>query len=58
LDLGGVGNNWRAVFDPDTPPQDKQINISRIGQNQITATLAALLAQIYRAAVTRLWKQG
>lgn len=41
---------WLAVIGPDTPPLGERSNIGPVTQNQIAATLAALLGEDFRAA--------
>jgi hypothetical protein len=52
-DVEGAENIWLAVLGPDTPPLGERTNAISIGQNQIAATLAALLGQDYHAAVPK-----
>lgn len=42
---------WMAFLGPDTPPLGERSNIAPVLQNQIAATLAALLGENYAAAV-------
>jgi hypothetical protein len=44
---------WLAVVGPDTPPLGERMNAAQIGQNQIAATLAALLGEDYHSAVPK-----
>jgi len=48
----GAENIWLAVLGPDTAPLGERENVEPIGQNQIAATLAALLGEDYRGTVT------
>jgi hypothetical protein len=50
-DIDGAENIWIAVLGPDTPGTGEMTNAPRVTQNQIAATIAALLGQDYRAAV-------
>ncbi len=52
-DVVGAENIWIAVLGPDTPPLGERTNTARVGQNQIAATLAALLGEDYHAAVPK-----
>jgi hypothetical protein len=52
-DIEGAEGIWLAVLGPDTPPLSERTNAPQIGQNQIAATLAALLSQDYHAAVPK-----
>ena len=49
----GAENIWLAVLGPDTPPLGERSNIQEIHQNQIAATLAALLGEDYHTAVPK-----
>jgi hypothetical protein len=49
--IEGAENIWIAVLGPDTPATGERINVPRVTQSQIAATIAALLGQDYRAAV-------
>ncbi len=49
----GAEGIWLAVLGPDTPSLGERTNASEIGQNQIAATLAALLGHDYHAAVPK-----
>ncbi|MBI3853233.1 MAG: AP protein [Verrucomicrobia bacterium] len=51
--VAGAENIWLAVLGPDTPPLGERTNVAPIGQNQIAATLAALVGEDYHAAVPR-----
>src|SRR5580704_14505535 len=51
--IPGAENIWIAVIGPDTPPTGEMSNVPRVTQNQIAATIAALLGQDYRSAVAR-----
>jgi len=52
-DIEGAENIWLAVLGPDTPMLGERTNVTSIGQNQIAATLAALLGQDYHSAVPK-----
>jgi hypothetical protein len=43
---------WMAFLGPDTPSLGERANASLVTQNQLTATLAALLGQDYQAEVS------
>ena len=45
----GAQGIWLAVLGPDTPPLGERAQTETIGQNQIAATLAAVLGEDYRA---------
>ncbi len=47
----GSGNIWIMVMGPDTKPLGERTNCEAVHQNQIAATLAALLGEDYHAAV-------
>lgn len=47
---------WLAVLGPDTKPLGERKNVSTVTQNQIAATLAALLGEDYLAAVPKAGK--
>lgn len=47
----GAEDIWIAVLGPDTPPLGERVNAAPVAQNQIAATLAALLGEDYRRAV-------
>jgi len=49
----GAEGIWIAILGPDTPPLGERTNTPRVGQNQIAATLSALLGHDYRAAVPK-----
>jgi hypothetical protein len=49
----GAEDIWIAVLGPDTPPLGERTNALPVGQNQIAATLAALLGQDYVGAVPK-----
>jgi len=49
----GAEGIWIAILGPDTPPLGERTNTSQVSQNQIAATLSALLGQDYRAAVPK-----
>lgn len=49
--VAGAENIWMAFMGPDTPPLGERTHIDPVTQNQIAATLAALLGEDYRAAV-------
>ena len=44
---------WLAVIGPDTPALGERTNTTQIGQNQIAATLAALLGEEYHSAIPK-----
>jgi len=46
----GAEGIWIAVLGPDTAPLGERTNTETVGQNQIAATIAALLGEDYRAA--------
>jgi hypothetical protein len=46
----GAEGIWLAVLGPDTPNLGERSNIDPVGQDQIAASIAALLGQDYRAA--------
>ena len=50
--IKGSENIWLAVIGPDTAPLGERTNIAAITQSQIAATVAALLGEDYRSAVT------
>jgi hypothetical protein len=47
---------WMAFAGPDTPPLGERSGVAPVAQNQIAATLAALLGEGYAAAVERAGK--
>ena len=49
----GAENIWLAVLGPDTPRLGERAVALPVGQNQIAATLAALLGEDYHRAVPR-----
>ena len=49
--IAGAENIWIAVLGPDTPARGEMVNVPRVTQSQIAATIAAVLGQNYRAAV-------
>lgn len=49
--IAGAENIWIAVMGPDTPATGEMMNVPRVTQSRIAATIAALLGQDYRAAV-------
>jgi hypothetical protein len=51
--VGGAENIWLVVLGPDTPRLGERVNAQPVGQNQIAATLAALLGEDYHLAVPR-----
>jgi arylsulfatase A-like enzyme len=51
--VDGAENIWIAVLGPDTPPLGERANIAPVFQNQIAATLAALLGEDYAGAVPK-----
>jgi type I phosphodiesterase/nucleotide pyrophosphatase len=52
-DTPGADHIWLAVLGPDTPPLGELAGSEKIAQNQIAATVAALLGEDYGAAVPR-----
>ncbi len=48
--IAGAENTWIAVLGPDTPPLGERTNCVRVTQNQVAATVAALLGEDYQAA--------
>jgi hypothetical protein len=50
-DIKGAENIWMAFLGPDTPAVGERADIDPVTQNQIAATLAALLGEDYHAAV-------
>jgi hypothetical protein len=50
-DIKGAENIWMAFMGPDTPALGERSNIDVVTQNQIAATLAALLGEDYHATV-------
>jgi hypothetical protein len=50
-DTAGAENIWMAFMGPDTSALGERSNINPVTQNQIAATLAALLGEDYHAAV-------
>jgi len=46
----GAEGIWIAVLGPDTPPLGERMKTEGVGQNQIAATIAALLGEDYRSA--------
>jgi hypothetical protein len=42
---------WMAFLGPDTPALGERSNLSPVSQNQVAATLAALVGEDYRASV-------
>jgi hypothetical protein len=42
---GGAEYIWLGVLGPDTPPLGERSNVETVTQNQVAATLAALLGQ-------------
>jgi hypothetical protein len=49
----GAENIWLAVLGPDTPRLGERAGALPVGQNQIAATLAALLGEDYHRAVPK-----
>jgi hypothetical protein len=49
-DVVGAENIWIAVLGPDTPPLGEMENVPRVTENQIAATIAALLGEDFSAA--------
>jgi len=49
----GAEGIWLVAIGPDSPPLGERTNTAQVGQNQIAATLAALLGQDYHAAVSK-----
>ncbi len=54
--VDGAENIWLAILGPDTPPLGERTDLGPVFQNQIAATLAALLGEDYGAAVPRAGK--
>lgn len=54
--VDGAENIWLAVLGPDVPALGERTNIADVTQNQIAATLAALLGEDYCAAVPQAGK--
>jgi hypothetical protein len=54
--VAGAENIWLAVLGPDTSALGERANISDVTQNQIAATLAALLGEDYCADVPQAGK--
>jgi hypothetical protein len=52
-DVVGAENIWLAVLGPDTSPLGERTNAAQIGQNQIAATLSALLGEDYHGAAPK-----
>lgn len=50
-DIAGAENIWMAFMGPDTPALGERADVDVVTQNQIAATLAALLGEDYHAAV-------
>ncbi len=48
--IDGAENIWMAVLGPDTAPLGERSQTRPVGQNQIAATVAALLGEDYRSA--------
>jgi hypothetical protein len=46
----GAEGDWIAVMGPDTPALGERANISRLGENQVAATIATLLGEDYQKA--------
>lgn len=44
---------WMAFLGPDTPPLGERTHVAAVTQNQIAATLAALLGEDYSSAVSK-----
>ncbi len=44
---------WMAFLGPDTPPMGERLQIPDVTQNQLAATLAALLSQDYHSSVPK-----
>jgi len=51
--VAGAENIWLAVLGPDSAPIGERTSNVAIGQNQIAATLAALLGEDYHGAVPK-----
>ena len=49
----GAENIWMAFMGPDTPPLGERENCETVTQNQVAATLAALLGQDYHHDVEK-----
>ena len=49
--IAGSEDDWIAVLGPDTPPLGERTQTPPVTQNQIAATIAALLGEDYHAAV-------
>jgi len=49
----GAEDIWIAVIGPDTRSLGERTNVLQVGQNQIAATLSALLGEDYHAAVPK-----
>ena len=47
---------WLAFLGPDTPALGERAHVDAVAQNQIAATLAALLGEDYLAAVPQAGK--
>lgn len=52
----GAENIWLAILGPDTPPLGECTDTETVFQNQIAATLSALLGEDYGAAVPKAGK--
>lgn len=48
--VDGAEADWIAVIGPDTPPAGERNETQALGENQIAATLAALLGEDYHSA--------
>jgi hypothetical protein len=49
--IKGSGSIWMAFLGPDTPVRGERTNTTLVTQNQLAATLAALLGEDYKAEV-------
>jgi hypothetical protein len=54
--IDGAEDVWMAFLGPDTPALGQRSNAPAVMQNQIAATLAALLGEDYRADVHKAGK--
>jgi hypothetical protein len=51
--VDGAEADWIAVIGPDTPPAGERSEIRPVAENQIAATIAALLGEDYHSAFPR-----
>jgi hypothetical protein len=51
--VDGAEADWIAVIGPDTPPAGERTEMQPLGENQIAATIAALLGEDYHSAFPR-----